>query len=99
MAPGRREPADGGRAPQVLAPEQPRLHVRGVEAPPLLDGRQGASSRPGRAQGHGLRHVEVALPCKSVHLPRVPHVEVVGQVPQRLHLKNSWFRTQLSTSA
>ena len=29
------------RLPQVLAPEQPRLHVRGVEAPPLLDGRQG----------------------------------------------------------
>ena len=29
------------RLPQVLAPEQPRLHVRGVKAPPLLDGRQG----------------------------------------------------------
>ena len=29
------------RLAQVLAPEQPRLHVRGVEAPPLLDGRQG----------------------------------------------------------
>ena len=26
------------------------------------------------------------LPCESVQLPRVPHVEVVGQVPQRLHL-------------
>ena len=39
-----------------------------------------------RLKGHGLRHVKVALPCKSVQLPRVPHVEVVGQVPQRLHL-------------
>ena len=39
-----------------------------------------------RLEGHGLRHVEVALPRKSVQLPRVPHVEVVGQVPQRLHL-------------
>ena len=39
-----------------------------------------------RFEGHGLRHVEVALPCESVQLPRVPHVEVVGQVPQRLHL-------------
>ena len=31
-----------------------------------------------RLEGHGLRHVEVALPRESVQLPRVPHVEVVG---------------------
>ena len=35
-----------------------------------------------RLEGHGLRHVEVTLPCEPVQLPRVPHVEVVGQVPQ-----------------
>ena len=39
-----------------------------------------------RLEGHGLRHVKVALPRKLVQLPRVPHVEVVGQVPQRLHV-------------
>ena len=33
-----------------------------------------------RLEGHGLRHVEVALLRKSVQLP---HEEVVGQVPQR----------------
>ena len=36
-----------------------------------------------RLEGHGLHHVEVTLPCKSVQLPGVPHVEVVGQ---RLHV-------------
>ena len=68
-----------------------------------LGGRLAQRARPGRLhlpahvglqrlEGHGLRHVEVALPCKSVQLPRVPHVEVVGQVPQRLHLKNSFVK-------
>ena len=54
-----------------------------------LGGRLAQRARPGRLhlpahvglqrlEGHGLRHVEVALPRESV--------EVVGQVPQRLHL-------------
>ena len=52
-----------------------------------------------RLEGHGLRHVEVALPCELVQLPRVPHVEVVGQVPQRLHLKKTALLPQKGACA
>ena len=80
--------------PRVLA-EVDEVGLQPVVGP--LGGRLAQRARPGRLRlpahvglqrlkGHGLRHVEVALPRKSVQLPRVPHVEVVGQVPQRLHL-------------
>ena len=80
--------------PRVLA-EVDEVGLQPVVRP--LSGRLAQRARPGRLhlpahvglqrlEGHGLRHVEVALPRKSVQLPRVPHVEVVGQVPQRLHL-------------
>ena len=69
-----------------------------------LGGRLAQRARPGRLRlpTHvGLqRHVEVALPCESVQLPRVPHVEVVGQVP-RLHflpmLKVPWMQGGVKT--
>ena len=81
--------------PRVLA-EVDEVGLQPVVGP--LGGRLAQRTRPGRLhlpahvglqrlEGHGLRHVEVALPCESVQLPRVPHVEVVGQVPQRLHFK------------
>ena len=80
--------------PRVLA-EVDEVGLQPVVRP--LGGRLAQRAGPGRLhlpahvglqrlEGHGLRHVEVALPCESVQLPRVPHVEVVGQVPQRLHL-------------
>ena len=81
-------------------PGRPSRRSCSAEVPRRPPGRRLAQrARPGRLrlpahvglqrlEGHGLRHVEVALPCESVQLPRVPHVEVVGQVPQRLHLKN-----------
>ena len=80
--------------PRVLA-EVDEVGLQPVVRP--LGCRLAQRARPGRLrlpahvglqrlEGHGLRHVEVALPCESVQLPRVPHVEVVGQVPQRLHL-------------
>ena len=80
--------------PRVLA-EVDEVGLQPVVGP--LGGRLAQRARPGRLhlpahvglqrlEGHGLRHVEVALPRESVQLPRVPHVEVVGQVPQRLHL-------------
>ena len=79
--------------PRVLA-EVDEVGLQPVVRP---GGRLAQRARPGRLhlpahvglqrlEGHGLRHVEVALPRESVQLPRVPHVEVVGQVPQRLHL-------------
>ena len=80
--------------PRVLA-EVDEVGLQPVVRP--LGGRLAQRARPGRLhlpahvglqrlEGHGLRHVKVALPRESVQLPRVPHVEVVGQVPQRLHL-------------
>ena len=80
--------------PRVLA-EVDEVGLQPVVGP--LGGRLAQRARPWRLhlpahvglqrlEGHGLRHVEVALPRKSVQLPRVPRVEVVGQVPQRLHL-------------
>ena len=82
--------------PRVLA-EVDEVGLQPVVGP--LGGRLAQRARPGRLhlpahvglqrlEGHGLRHVKVALPRESVQLPRVPHVEVVGQVPQRLHFKN-----------
>ena len=82
--------------PRVLA-EVDEVGLQPVVGP--LGGRLAERAGPGRLhlpahvglqrlEGHGLRHVEVALPCESVQLPRVPHVEVVGQVPQRLHLRS-----------
>ena len=51
---------------------------------PSARGRGACTCRPTSAfSASGLRHVEVALPHELVQLPRVPHVEVVGQVPQR----------------
>ena len=88
VRPGPRRNHDGGRA---LPLPRVRLHRRGHHG--------GVSEvdevRPHvglqRLEGHGLRHVEVALPRKSAQLPRVPHVEVVGQVSQRLHFpRSSW---------
>ena len=78
-----------------LPPQVDEVGLQPVVGP--LSGRLAQRARPGRLhlpahvglqrlEGHGLRHVEVALPCESVQLPRVPHFEVVGQVPQRLHL-------------
>ena len=80
--------------PRVLA-EVDEVGLQPVVRP--LGGRLAQRTRPWRLhlpahvglqrlEGHGLRHVKVALPRKSVQLPRVPHVEVVGQVPQRLHV-------------
>ena len=80
--------------PRVLA-EVDEVGLQPVVRP--LGGRLAQRTRPGRLhlpahvglqrlEGHGLRHVKVALPRKLVQLPRVPHVEVVGQVPQRLHV-------------
>ena len=80
--------------PRVLA-EVDEVGLQPVVGP--LGGRLAQRARPWhlhlpahiglqRLEGHGLRHVKVALPRELVQLPRVPHVEVVGQVPQRLHL-------------
>ena len=69
----------GGRLAQRARPR--RLHL------PAHVGLQ-------RLEGHGLRRVEVALPRKSVQLPRVTRVEVVGQVPQRLHFKKTTLLPQ-----
>ena len=80
--------------PRVLA-EVDEVDLQPVVRP--LGGRLAQCARPGRLhlpvhvglqrlEGHDLRHVEVALPRESVQLPRVLRVEVVGQVPQRLHL-------------
>ena len=80
--------------PRVLA-EVDEVGLQPVVGP--LGGRLAQRARPGRLhlpahvglqrlEGHGLRHVEVALPRESAQLPRVTHVEVVGQVPQRLHV-------------
>ena len=74
--------------PRVLA-EGDEVGLQPVVGP--LGGRLAQRARLGRLhlpahvglqrlEGHGLRHVEVALPCESVQLPRVPHVEVVGQL-------------------
>ena len=48
--------------------------------------RSACSRSFGPLEGHGLRHVKVALQCESVQLPRVPHVKAVGQISQRLHV-------------
>ena len=60
------------RLAQVLAPEQARLHVRGVKAPPLSDGRQGLPrlARVEHARRLPLQHplhgpVHVAVPVKG----------------------------------
>ena len=64
------------RRPQVLAPEQARLHVRGVKAPPLLDGRQGlprlapvehARRLPLQRPLHGPVHVAVPVEGQEAH--------------------------------
>ena len=64
------------RLPQVLAPEQARLHVRGVKAPPLLDGRQGlprlapvehARRLPLQHPLHGAVHVAVPVEGQKAH--------------------------------
>ena len=83
--------------PRVLA-EVDEVGLQPVVRP--LGGRLAQRARPGRLhlpahvglqrlEGHSLHHVKVALPCESVQLPRVTHVEVVGQVPQRLHFKKT----------
>ena len=56
------------RLPQVLAPEQPRLHVRGVKAPPLLDGRQGLPRlAPAEHARRGPVHVAVPVEGQEAH--------------------------------
>ena len=70
--------------PRVLA-EVDEVGLQPVVRP--LSGRLAQRTRPWRLhlpahvglqrlEGHGLRHVKVALPHKSVQLPWVPHVEV-----------------------
>ena len=85
-APPQPQPADGHgaladghelapRLAQVLAPEQPRLHVRGVKAPPLLDGRQGLprlapvehARRLLQHPLHGPVHVAVPVEGQEAH--------------------------------
>ena len=58
-------------------------------------GRGACTCRPTLAFSASKAMACVTSPCESVQLPRVPHVEVVGQVPQRLHLKNSIVGTHL----
>ena len=64
------------RLAQVLAPEQARLHVRGVKAPPLSDGRQGlprlapiehARRLPLQHPLHGPVHVAVPVKGQEAH--------------------------------
>ena len=58
---------------QVLAPEQPRLHVRSVEAPPLLDAAGSASPRPRRVRAACLSTpAKRPCTCSSPVAPSAP---------------------------
>ena len=72
------------RLPQVLAPEQPRLHIRGVEAPPLLDGRQGPSPRPGRARAPPASPAPSLRPCACSSARRRPRSTRCGAPSRRV---------------
>ena len=78
--------------PRVLA-EVDEVGLQPVVGPL---GRLAQRARPGRLhlpahvglqrlEGHGLRHVEVALPHESVQLPRVPHVEAARSLSASIY--------------
>ena len=52
----------------------------------LCESRRRMSGRLPTSAFSALKAMACVLPRKSVQLPWVPHVEVVGQVPQRLHV-------------